>query len=253
MSDKKYKIKYGLKLWSVNKELFSEAVELFKKGQVDFIELYIVPDSLSSKGDILKDVLTTIHAPHMGHDFSVFGLDEKKVRFFKEQVIKTADFLESKFIVVHAEGGDSKDIFKKNIKKINDKRILIENSMKFGKDDFGYSLVQLKFIKECGFDFCFDFAHAIKTAIGQKIDYKKFIEEIVSGISPFYFHLSNGCIEVATDEHRDLFDGEFDIKWIKEKLSELAEKRDIYLVFETPKGENGLENDIKNINYFRSL
>ena len=46
-----------------------------------------------------------------------------------------------------------------------------------------------------------------------------------------------------------------DILKIKKEvgLVGLEEKKDIYLVFETPKGENGLMNDIKNMKYFRSI
>jgi len=114
-------------------------------------------------------------------------------------------------------------------------------------------LEQIKFIRDCGFNFCLDFIHAIKSAISQKMDYKKFIEELIPELKPFYFHISNGKENNEKDGHMDLFAGDFDIKWIKETLLKLKAEKDIYLVFETPKGKNGLENDIKNINYFRSI
>ncbi|MFH1968236.1 MAG: TIM barrel protein [bacterium] len=258
MSNKKHKIKYGLKLWSTDSSLFREAIELLKKGQIDFIEIYIVPDSFTlgqnSILNIFKNIPTTIHATHMEHGFDVFKLDNSKVEFFKNQIIKTADFLKSKFIVVHAEAGDSEKLFKENIKKINDPRILIENMPKFGLEGetcFAHNYAQLKFIRNCGFNFCLDFGHAINSATNQNIDYKKFIEKLIFNLNPCYFHICNGKLG-GKEDHRDLFDGEFDIKWIKETLLGLAEKKDIYLVFETPKGKNSLENDIKNIEYFIS-
>lgn len=261
MSNRKYKIKYGLKLWSTNnKDLFKEAIQLFEKKEIDFIELYVVPDSLELRKadflDDLKNIPITIHAPHTGHNFDIFALNDSKTEIFKEQIIKVADFLDSKFIIVHAGVGESELIFKENIKKINDKRILIENMPKIGLNGelcFGYSFEQLKFISGCGFDICLDLAHAIKSAISQKMDYKEFIKKIISDLNPFYFHISNGKLNNEKDEHKNLFDGEFDIKWIKETLLELEEKKDIYLVFETPKKENALLNDVKNINYFRSI
>lgn len=255
-------IKFGLKIWSTNsKDLFKEAVMLFEKKEIDFVELYIVPDSLKSgEYDILNDlknIKTTIHTPHTEHNFDIFWLEDSKIRLFKEQVIKTADFLGSKFIIVHAGVGDSEAIFRENIGKINDKRILIENMTKVGINNelcFGYSFKQMKFISDCGFDFCLDFAHAIKSALSQKIYYKKFIEDIINQFCPVYFHISNGKLTLQqADEHMNLFDGEFDIKWIKELLLKLTGKKDVYLVFETPKEGNGLENDIKNIKYFRSI
>jgi len=253
-------IKFGLKIWSIDSnDLFKEAVQLFEKKEIDFIELYIVPDSLLlGKSDILNDlknIPTTIHAPHTEHNFNIFTLDDSKIGLFKNQVIKTTDFLGSKSIIVHAGVGDSQTIFKENLRKINDKRILIENMSKVGINDelcFGYSYEQLKFIKDCGFNLCLDLAHAIKSAISQKIDYKEFIKKLISDLKPIYFHISSGGMNVEKDEHKNLFDGEFDIKWMKELLLELAEKKDVYLVFETPKSGKGLENDIKNMKYFRS-
>ena len=261
MLNKKHKIKYGLKLWSTNdRELFPEAVKLFKKGIIDFIELYIVPDSfVSGEFDFLndlKDIPTIIHAPHTKHNFDVFTLNDSKIKLFEEQVVETANFLNSKFIIVHAGLGVSPEIFKENIGKIKDKRILIENMVRFGINNepcFGYSYEQLKFIKKCGFNFCFDFSHAIKSSINQEIDYKEFIKKLIIELSPNYFHICNGKIDNDQDEHKDLFDGDFDIKWIKEMLLKLAQKKDVYLVFETQKGEKGLENDIKNINYFSNI
>lgn len=261
MLSKNHKIKYGLKIWSIDQRiLFKEAAQLFEKRKIDFIELYIVPNSFalgkSNFLDDIKGIPITLHTPHSEHNFDVFKLDDSKIELFKNQIIKTADFLGSKFIIVHAETGESRETFRKNIRKINDKRILIENMTKFGIDGalhFAYSYEQLKYIKDCGFKFCFDFSHAIKSAISQNLDYKRFIKELISELTPAYFHICNGGIDSEKDEHRDLFDGDFDIKWIKNILLELNEKKDIYLVFETPKGENGLENDIKNMNYFRSI
>lgn len=254
-------IKFGLKLWSTNsEEMFREAVELFEKKVIDFIELYIVPDSLvSGKFDFLnnfKNIPTSIHCPHTEHNFDIFTLNDSSIKIFKEQIIKTADFLGSKFIIVHAGVGESETIFKENIRKINDKRILIENMPKVGINNelcFGYSHSHLKFIKDCGFNLCLDLAHAIKSSISQKIDYKEFIEKLIFDFKPFYFHISNGGIDNEKDEHKNLFDGEFDIKWIRKTLLKLKEKKDIYLVFETPKGKNGLKNDIENIKYLRSI
>ncbi|MFA5878096.1 MAG: TIM barrel protein [Candidatus Staskawiczbacteria bacterium] len=261
MLNRKNSIKYGLKIWSTDKEeLFKEAAQLFCNKEIDFVELYIVPDSLlPGKADVLsylRNVPTTIHAPHSAHDFDVFKLDASKVKFFKNQIVKTADLLASKFIVLHAEAGDSQELFRKNIEKIKDSRILIENMTKIGINNeihFGYSCSQLKFIRDCGFSLCLDFSHAIKSAISQNLNYKEFVKELVSELDPSYFHICNGKIDNEIDEHRDLFDGEFDLKWIKETLLRSGEKKDIYLVFETPKEENGLGNDLQNMNYFRSI
>jgi len=251
-------IKYGIKLWTINKTWFKEAVNLFQKKQVDFIELYVVPN-YCQKDDlkIFQKAEISIHAPHFTHSFDIFQLDAEKEALFKSQIIKIADFLNSKYIILHAGTGSNPNIFRKNFKKIYDKRILIENLPKVGLDDricFGYSLEQLNFIKsQCKADICLDISHAIKSAISQKINYKNFLKSLILKLKPNYFHLCDGKLNNEKDKHFNLGEGDFDLKWIKEILINLSLKKDIFLVFETPKCNNNLKNDIKNINYFKNL
>lgn len=267
-------LKYGFKIWSVNKPWFSQAITLQKKGKIDFIELYLVPGSFCLKDlKIFKDIPTAIHSPHFEHNFNIFEINKDKIKLFQELVIKSAEFLDSQFIIVHAGLGENQETFKKNInrladlshtlpgrvkprRKVRHKRLLIENMTKIGIDGrtcFGYSSDQLEFIKkECGFDICFDFAHAAKAALSQKLPYKDFIKKIIETVKPCYFHLCGTYFNSQTDEHQNLFEGDLDMKWAKKILVNLAEKRDIYLVFEVPK-INGFENDLKNIEYFKCL
>lgn len=288
-------LNYGLKIWSSNKKLLKEALALYREGKFHFLELYLVPGSFSSglssglsfnnqcviflprrknytlcseEIKFLKEIPITIHAPHSRHNFNIFDLDEKKKAVFENLVQKTADFFKAKYIVVHAGRGTSQDLFKKNMAKIQDKRILIENMTKmvwnwdgegnFVKDEvnlcFGYSREQLLFIKEqCGFDICFDFGHAIKSAPSQRIDYRAFIEDLIKELQPTYFHLCDGDTKEERDEHLNLGQGNFDLKWLKKLLLNLGEQQDIDLVLEVPKKGNTLDNDLNNIEYFLSL
>jgi len=251
-------IKYGLKLWSTNRHLFDEAVRLVRTGQADFVELYVVPDKFSLTDlEPLKKITVSIHTPHYGHQFNIFNLDEKAMDIFKNQVIAAADYFNSEFIILHAGVGEDKEVFRENINKIKDRRIIIENKPRIGMDDvrcFGYSLDQLKFIKEeCGLDICLDFAHAAESAFSQKIDYKVFWQKIIDELSPAYFHLSDDFPGNEKDEHLNLESGGLDLKLIKNMLEGLEAKRDISLVFETPKLGNKLENDLINIDYFKNL
>lgn len=251
-------IKYGIKLWTSNKIWFKEAVNLFKRKQVDFIELYIVPNHCRIDDlKIFQKAEISIHAPHFSHNFNIFQLDARKKDLFKNQVIKTADFLNSKYIVLHAGIGSNPDIFKKNFNEIYDKRIIIENMSKISLDDricFGYSFEQLNFIKnQCRADICLDISHAIKSAISQEINYKDFLKSLIIKLKPNYFHLCDGELDNEKDEHLNLGKGDFDLKWIKEILLNLSLKNDIFLVFETPKRDNNLKNDIQNIDYFKKI
>ena len=251
-------IKYGLKIWTTNKDSFREVFELFKKGMIDFVELYIVPDSFLPKElEVFKKIPTIIHSMHEEHNFNIFKLQDSQIELFENQVVKTADFLKSRLIILHGGVGESGEIFKKNIAKIYDKRISIENMPKiaiYGKTCFGYSLEQLKFIKEeCGFNICLDFGHAIKSAVSRKLDYKNYIKSLIYHLKSSYFHLSGGEKNNEKDEHLNLFEGDFDAVWIKKTLENLAKNQSIHLIFETPKSKNNLENDIKNIDYFKNL
>jgi len=260
-------IKYGIKIWSINKERFQPAVDLYKQGRIDFGEIYLVPDAVRLENlEVLKQMPFELHAPHFTHKFNLMEFDDKQLQIFKNQVIKTAGFLNSQFIVVHPGIGDNKEVFKKNSAKISDKRVLIEtmavigfvgqggNKIDEGVECFGHSKEQLDFIKqECGFNICLDISHVIAGAVSQKLEYKSFIESLLNTLQPVYFHISGGHINSKFDEHLNIFDGDFDIKWIKKTLLQYSKAQDIYLVFETPKTGNGLENDIKNIDYFRNL
>lgn len=266
-------LKYGLKIWSTNKNWFTEAVNLFKQGKVGFGELYIVPNSFELKElAVLRQMPFFVHSPHYTHGFHLFDLTEEKVKLFKEQVLRTAEFLQSIFIILHPGIGESTEVFQENSAKIFDARILIENMPKLGFVGlggnklgegvlcFGYSLEQLRFIhQECGFNICLDFDHALASAASQKLEYKEFISSLIDTLHPFYFHISGGHQQSKEDEHLNVFEGGFDMKWVKDILLQLAKERDeaskgdIYLVFETPKKGEHLENDIKNIDYFKSL
>lgn len=257
--------RYGLKIWSVNKEWFNEALALFQKGIIDFVEIYLVPDSCAeSDFDAFKQnkVPVFIHAPHTTHNFEVFNLNEKDLAIWGEQVLALADYLGSQFIIAHSGVGESKEIFQAQAAKIKDPRILMENMPRIGFTDvkesgvilFGYSKGQLEFIKRCGFEICLDVGHAFSSAQAQKKEPKQFTRDLIKALQPIYFHICGiGNTQGVGDKHLDLWQSDFDLKWLKEFLADLSQTKDIYLAFETPKTGNGLENDVKNIEYFKKL
>ena len=145
------------------------------------------------------------------------------------------------------------EVFEEKSPFIKDERILIENMSKVGFIEktggvicFGYSLEQLKFIKQLGFNFCLDFAHAALAAHSLNRDYKEFITELIEELNPVYFHISSMFIEKRLDAHLDLWKGDLDVKWALDFV------KDGYVVLETPK-KDGLSNDLKNIEYLHSL
>ncbi len=259
-------IKYGLKIWSTDKQRFSEVVEIIKSGQADFVEIYLAPNSfVMADFKIFKEnnIPVNLHAPHTLHNFDVFALNEKSLAIWQEQVIKTADFLNAQFIITHAGVGEDKEIFRRESVKLKDYRVLIENMPYKGFISlggvfcFGYTKEQLNFVhKECGFEICFDVCHAVASAASQKINPYDFIGDLIKILEPSYFHLAGGFVGDEIDKHLDIWEGDFDFAWLKKELALLAsppDSGDVYLVFETPKIGKGLENDVRNIEYFKGL
>jgi endonuclease IV len=249
-------IKYGIKLWNVNTDLFAEARSLMEKGVNDLIELYILPGEINySELSKLKGFKVEIHCPHSGHEFDIFKIQKEQIDFFNKQIKKVADYFDSEFIIVHAGQGDDNIIFKEKINKIKDKRILIENKPYMGINKeicYGYSLEQLKFVKECGYEICLDIGHAIKSAKSQNLDYKEFLKILIKELKPLYYHVSDGDYNTDLDEHMNLGEGNYDLQWIKKEIEKSKEKN-TYIIFEVPKDKSNLGNDIRDIIYYKNL
>lgn len=250
-------IEYWIKIWSTNENLFQETIRLYGEQKISGVEIYIVPDTvMAGKLDIFRRIKTSIHAPHFLHGFNIFNLNEKEIILFKKEVIATANSLNASEVVVHAGCGNEPRLFQDQVKKIADPRVIIENKPAIalnGERCFGYNMTQLKFIKQkCNLNICLDIGHAIRSAEYQKIDYKRFLEEIIQHLSPSYFHICGTDKGNLKDGHLNLWEDECDLEWIKKLIMSVAERKQIKLVFEVPKTV-GLENDLKNINFFKDL
>lgn len=248
-------IKYGLKIWTNNKHIFQEAVSAYQKGSFDFLELYHNANENFDFDDlnVLRGIPVIIHNTH-DSGFHEFEIGNRQLDIW-EKTKRLADYFESPHIIVHSGKSPNFDEFQKNLEKINDSRILIENmaGLDLGGDlTFGYDLVQLKGIRQLK-EICFDLEKAVKAACYQGIDYKKFIAESLENLKPFYFHISGGNKDISRDEHKNLWEANFDLKWIRDELLKISKGRDIFLAFEVPKNKSDLENDIKNMEYFKRI
>ena len=118
--------KLGLKLWSVNTDYYyEEAKRLYKEGVFDYLELYIVPNTLDTLSKWKElEIPFIIHAPHFAHG-SNLALKEKfksNLEIYR-QVKQFADELNSEYIIFH--GGMEGDINEtaNQLASFNDKRI----------------------------------------------------------------------------------------------------------------------------------
>ncbi len=251
-------LKYGVKIWSTNNELIPLAASLFRNGSIDATELYIMPGKVDRDAlELLRGTTVFIHASHENHGFDVNSLQRKQERQFKDEVVATADFLNAERIVVHAGVGNDPEAFARNLKKIDDPRIIVENMPKEalgGGTCFGYDLYQLRKIQKLTKKpLCLDVGHAIKSAISQGLDPKEFLDAIFTTLRPSYFHISDGDTSTLIDEHLDLGTGNYDLPWIRSKIESLARDGDIQIIFEVPKNGKDLGNDLKNIERFKKL
>lgn len=247
-------IRYGLKLWSTNQSRhFLEAAELLDKGQADFVEINHNPTEQFdyARYECLKGRLVAIHNTH-SHGWHEFALGPAQIKIWQE-TLALADYFSSPWIVVHPGQARDFDFFRHELQKIDDPRILIENMAGtdiYGGRTFGRTLAELRTLRQLK-NICFDFEKAVKAACFQQIDYKDFIHDCLRELDPVYFHISGGDKDTPVDEHLNVWEATFDVGWVAKTLAEHAANREVLLVFETPKVGEGLENDVKNIEFFR--
>lgn len=225
---------------------------MLARKEADFVELYNNSDVALdfTKLELIKNFFVTIHNDN-GHGFHELTVGVEQLKIW-QQTLKLADFFNSQYIIVHAGKGPTFEDFLGNLKKIDDPRILIENMAGF--DDFGQKMYtsdiavlrKIRIVKKI----CFDIEKAIKAACYWHLDYKEYIDICLREFDLFYFHISGGSKDSSRDEHKNLWESNFDFEWLASRLNSLANEAEVSLVFETPKGKN-LKNDLKNINFFK--
>jgi deoxyribonuclease IV len=249
-------MKIGLKIWSTNTESFVKLKEFYEQKIIDYVELYIIPNSFDeTKLEILKNIPIIFHAPDFINGFNVRVRD--KVFY---DVLKTIDlfinFFQTKTIIFHPgydlkENIDYKETLE-SFKLLKDKRydLIIENMPKVGIGGnvflYGTNKNEIdKIINEINCKFCLDFGHAICSANYYKINKIKFIEKLLE-LKPFMFHLSDGFFNSIEDMHLSLGEGNYPI----DKFIKYIKKQ--YITLETPKKDDFLElkEDLENIIFF---
>lgn len=249
-------IRFVLKLWSSNTELFAGAVRLKREGAIDGVELYDnvkEPLDWASLETMKEANVITIHNPH-SHGWHDYWMTEEQKNHWN-QTKELADFFGAKYIIVHPARTHTRESFSENFRLIADERILVENMAGLDIDrqpmQYGVRLDEIKEIFEQA-PICFDLEKAVKGAAREGADYKNFITEAIGALRPTYFHISSGVASDAVDQHLNLWEENIDMRWVKERLAEYSEDKGIFLAFETPKAD-GLANDVKNMDFFRGL
>jgi len=253
--------KLGLKLWSINTDKYLyDAINLYENGFYDYIELYVVPESLNTlpKWEIVKknhNIQFIIHCPHFAHGFNLAKSEkrESNLKIYNE-VKQFADNLDSQYIIFHGGVDGHIEETATQLTYINDKRALIENKPFLaipkmgGKFCRGYNPEEIKLVMDktnCGF--CLDIGHASCSAISQGKNIYDYCNEFMI-LKPKMFHLTdNENLTSPYDSHLHLGEGELDINKIKQILPNNA-----IITLETDKNSKDNLNDfIKDSNYMR--
>lgn len=215
-------MKIGLKLWSTNIDHYwHEAKKLYSQGVFDYIELYVVPDTLHTVAEWKKlPIPFVLHAPHFMHginlaDKECFGYNQKI--YGQVEVFRTE--LNAKYTVVHAGMDGTIEETVRQLQLIKPKNFLIENKppiapLRQEMKCRGAVAVELAAVisnTECGF--CLDVGHAFCTANYYGFDCFEYLEQLNS-YGPVMYHLSDGDIDSFIDKHLHLGEGSYDIRRI---------------------------------------
>lgn len=253
--------RYGLKLWSINKNYINAAKSLYEKNIYDYIELYAVPNSFDEYAALWKNlnIPYIIHAPHFLHglNFSNYEQEKENIRLAYD-ALKFADFLNAEKVIFHPGiKGDYKETARQ-INLINDERMLIENKPKnvavkmenLKSDDIcvGYDYTQISYILEnTNARLCLDIGHATCAANSMGIDYKLQLEDFIK-LNPYMYHISDGDILSGIDKHYHIGSGSYDFNTIFSLIP-----KDAVISIETEKNsKDNLDDFIEDVNKLKS-
>lgn len=251
-----YGIKVGLKLWSVNTDLILYAEKLYRDGYFQYIELYSVPGTYDKAIGHWKKCPApyVIHCAHSSHGFN---LAKKDMRLKNQEIFREAqrfaDALKADAIILH--GGNDGDIDEviRQLADLRDERNHIENKPKLGSNGcicIGWNVQEIQKIRKSANvpGMVLDFAHAVCGANAAGQDPDEFIDGFFS-LQPLMFHLSDGDRHSQKDKHRNLGQGNFEVKKWVSKIP--AGSR---LALETPMGSGpGLDYFKKDVTYLNEL
>ncbi len=209
--------KYGLKLWSTNRNYIDAAQRLYDSGVYNYIELFVVPGTYDTYGQSWAElnIPFIIHAPHYDKGVNLALESQRAANLLHAaETIQFADKLETDTIIFHPGiDGDIKETVKQ-LNYINDQRIVIENKPYFGRDDeicVGSSPEAITYILDNStVGFCLDIGHAICAANALNIEPMFFLADFMV-LKPRMFHFTDGHSDSKYDRHDHFGMGDYNI------------------------------------------
>ena len=224
-----------------------DAERLVDEGIFDYVELLIDPKNPGITPFCQFDVEYVVHTPHENYGVDI-GHPEQRDFTLKmiDYSLRCAEDLDAKTVILHA-GTDSMENAKKILSDLDDLRIVIENMPKVGINGeacLGYNSESMTSLTNGRFKICLDFGHAVKASIALKNDYRAVISDFME-MEPRLFHLSDGDLKSVKDNHLNLDEGAFDLKYFKSCVRKSRFKE---ITLETPRqNPKSLEEDLRNI------
>lgn len=236
--------KFGFKVYSTNlydaPKLIKQCAEYASTVSDAFIELMVVPSSpmadLKKIKEEVGDVEVRIHAPHDGMGFNPGNreMEQHNINLL-DLSQKAADLFNAKTIVVHAGLGHGQQYIDETVRQFklfNDSRIVVENLpyLDYGTVPMhGSTSEDIAYIKsECGCGFCFDFSHAVCSAITLNVNIDEQLKKFF-GLNPTVYHMCDGDIKRADDLHLHFGKGNFPLPHFMNDFTD----KDAYITIET--------------------
>lgn len=209
------KILFGLKAWSINLGIIDTAEMLHDRGDLDYIELFTVPDSFQACADAWKGkrIPFVVHAPHSlsGLNFSKPEMEMRNIEL-AEQSFRWADLVHADTVIFHPGTGGSLKETVRQASKLRDSRMIMENKPHDGLDGsicVGSSPGEIKKLTEAlGVGFCLDFGHAIEAANSYGQEPIGFVKQFLD-MKPRMFHMTDGDYSGKMDRHDAYGQGDF--------------------------------------------
>ena len=219
-------MRLGLKLWSVNTDGYlREAVKLYAKKVFDYLEIYFVPGSESTSIEWkATGIPCIVHAPHSRHGVNLAAADREAYnREMFAAVRKFADMLSAPDIIVHGGVLGSITEIVRQLKLVDDRRILIENKPYLPIDHSNIKLAgstpeeiaEIIAGTDCGF--CLDIGHMVASANAHAADLHDYFKAFLA-FNPKMFHLSDLQADSDIDQHLHFGCGSLPIREVLSQL-----------------------------------
>ena len=250
------KINIGFKIRSTETGKLDDIILLHDEGNIDYIELYVVPKSFDKTIAkwISLEIPKIIHAPHSLHGVNLADKNYRNSNLIVfDEVKKFANKLSAEIIIVHAGCNGTISEVCNQLKQINDPRLSIENKPFRGingEECIGYSIDQIKeiFKNDVVRGCVLDFGHAVYAANSLHMDKIEFIKLFMK-FQPNVFHLTDGLSNSEKDIHLNLGMGDFNLKQFVSVIPNNG-----MVTLETPRSLNNGIQDYKNdISFLKSI